>query len=68
MPNPPIRRHRRRRRQKALWQVILLDILTAALILGIYAVFKLALPAMRKSPAASVPTPAPVVITSIRRK
>lgn len=60
MPNPPIRRHRRRRRQKALWQVILLDILTAALILGIYAVFKLALPAMRKSPAASVPTPAPV--------
>ena len=59
MPNPPIRRHRRRR-QKALWQVILLDILTAALILGIYAVFKLALPAMRRSPAAPVTTPAPV--------
>ena len=60
MPNPPIRRHRRRRRLIALWQVILLDILTAALILGIYAVFKLVLPAMQSSPAVPTPTPVPV--------
>ena len=58
MPNPHIRR--RRRRPKALWKVILIDILTAALILGIYAVFKLALPAMLSSPAVSAPMPAPV--------
>ena len=32
MPNPHIRR--RRRRPKAVWKVVLIDILTAALILG----------------------------------
>lgn len=59
MPNRPSHL-RRRRRPKTLWRVILIDILTAALILGIYAVFKLVLPAMQSSAAVPLPTPAPV--------
>ena len=60
MPNPHTRR--RRRRPKAVWKVVLIDILTAALILGIYAVFKLVLPAMRGSAAVSVPAPTPAPV------
>ena len=60
MPNPHTRR--RRRRPKAVWKVVLIDILTAALILGIYAVFKLVLPAMQSSAAVSVPAPTPAPV------
>ena len=64
MPNRPSHLSRRRV-HLPLWRVILSDIITAALILGLYAVFKLVIPAALSSAArpARTPaaTPAPVV-------
>ena len=54
-------RRRRRRRHLPVWRVVLSDVIVAALILALYAVFKLLLPAMRQSAVTPAPTPAPTL-------
>ena len=62
MPNRPS--HLSRRRQHLpVWRVILADLVTAALILALYAVFKLLIPAMQRSPVVPTSTPAAAVAT-----
>ena len=62
MPNRPSHLSHRRV-HLPLWRVILSDLIVAALILGLYAVFKLVIPAAQ-SAAARPATPAPATITS----
>ena len=64
MTNQATHLHRRRRRRMPLWRVIVYDVLTAALILGLYAVFKLLIPALQPTAVRPAATPAPVLETA----
>ena len=64
MTNQATHLHRRRRRRMPLWRVIVYDVLTAALILGLYAVFKLLIPALQPTTVRPAATPAPVLETA----
>ncbi len=58
----PERPRRRRRRNLPLWRVILSDLIVGALILALYAVFKLLIPAMQRTAVSSAP--AAVAVTA----
>ena len=63
-PSAPMPRPRRRRRHLPVWRVVLSDIIVAALILALYATFKLLIPAMTSTRVSAAPaaiTAAPVV-------
>ena len=63
-PSAPMPRPRRRRWHTPLWRVVLSDIIVAALILALYAAFKLLLPAMASARGSAAPvavTAAPLV-------